>query len=324
MYCLVFNHHSLPFDDPTSAAAAMPGFVTLCFKAQNLGLRTIVMEESLDPAWYRIYLAQGYTMQDWFQTTKKDSRQRELARAFLSIATRQPLFADRESWKENLKIEVREETTGTAFNTLQAALWYDAPLASFPSRLPWASSPIPIIRSELIGSSIVESSGIVQNLYSMSTLESMRTRLLAERNAAIEYSESLWVERKSLFPNLVFCGKSEEQIRSGITRPSLFENLKDVLTVMDVFAGDWKAGKYSDYSHEALRSAGLHYMVSGESTSVANDQKKKKARCFYLPDGRNTYFENHVKLPLGMRLHFYPDQHQKVFYIAYIGEHLPL
>jgi len=321
---LVFNHHSLPYDDPTSAAAAMPEFVTVCFKAQSLGLRTIVMEGSLDPAWYRIDLAPGYAMRDWFQSAKRDPRQRELTRAFLSIATSQPLFADSESRADILAMEVREETTGAVFDTLQAALWYGAPVASFPSRPPWGSSPIRIILSKLTESDIAESPGIVDNLYSLRILEQIRARLLAERNAAVASGESLWADRERLFPNLIFCGKSEEQIRGGITRPSLFENLKDALTVMDVFAGNWKAGKYPDYSHEALRSSGLHYRVSGESASVAEDPAKRKARCFYLPDGRSIYCENHVKLPLGIRLHFYPDKVKKIVYIVYIGEHLQL
>jgi hypothetical protein len=321
---LVFNHHSLPYNDPEEAVAAMPEFVTLCFKAQGLGLRTIVMEESLDPQWYLVDLAPGYAMRDWFQSAKGDPRQRDVIRAFLSIATSQPLFVDGESREEILGTEVREQTSGAAFDTLQAALWYNAPVASFPSRAPWTSSPIAVIKSSLTESGIIETFGAVDNLYSLGILESIRARLLAERNAAIESGESLWADRERLFPNLVFCGKSEEQIRGGITRTSLFESLKDELTAMDAFAGNWKAGKHADYSHDALRSTGLHYRVSGESTPTADNPAKRQARCFYLPDGRSAYCENHVKLPLGIRLHFYPDPKKKILYIVYIGEHLPL
>lgn len=324
MSFLVFNHHSLPYDDSGKAAAAMPKFVTLCFRAQGLGLRTIVMEESLDPHWYLVELAPGYAIKDWFQSAKGDPRKRDVIRAFLSIATSQPLFADSESREEILAAEVRERTTGAAFDTLQAALWYDAPVASFPSRAPWDSSPIAVIKSSLMESGIGETPGTVENLCSLEILESIRARLLDERNAAIESGESLWADRERLFPNLVFCGKSEEQIRGGITRVSLFESLKDALTVIDAFAGNWKVGTYSNYSHEALRSAGLHYRVSGESATVAGDPAKRKDRCFYLPDGRSAYCENHIKLPLGIRLHFYPDPTKKVFYIVHIGEHLPL
>lgn len=324
MSVLIFNHHSLPYDDPGAASDAMPEFVTLCFRAQGLGLRTIVMEERLDRHWYLVGLAPGYAMRDWFHSAKGDPRQRDVIRAFLSIATSQPLFADSDSREEILATEVRERTTGAAFDTLQAALWYDAPVTSFPSRAPWNCSPIAVIKSSLMESGISETPGTVENLYSLGILEGIRTRLLAERNAAIESGESLWADRERLFPNLVFCGRSEEQIRGGITQVSLFESLKDALTVMDAFAGNWKAGTYSDYSHEALRSAGLHYRVSGESATVADNPAKRQARCFYLPDGRGAYCENHVKLPLGIRLHFYPDPTKKAFYIVYIGEHLPL
>jgi hypothetical protein len=53
--------------------------------------------------------------------------------------------------------------------------------------------------------------------------------------------------------------------------------------------------------------------VSGESTSVNNDPKKRKERMFWLYEGQEVYCESHIKLPDGFRLRFYPDTSKKVF-----------
>jgi hypothetical protein len=34
---LFFNHHSLPFDSQEKAEEALPDFLTLCLRAQNVG-----------------------------------------------------------------------------------------------------------------------------------------------------------------------------------------------------------------------------------------------------------------------------------------------
>jgi hypothetical protein len=63
--------------------------------------------------------------------------------------------------------------------------------------------------------------------------------------------------------------------------------------------------------------------VSGESKNVKNNPKLKKERIFFLPNGTKQFFEKHIKLSGGFRLHFYPDETQKKIYIGYVGPHLP-
>jgi len=44
-FWLVFNHHSLPFENQYEAVQAVPEFIQICLKARNKGLRTILMDE---------------------------------------------------------------------------------------------------------------------------------------------------------------------------------------------------------------------------------------------------------------------------------------
>ncbi len=80
-----------------------------------------------------------------------------------------------------------------------------------------------------------------------------------------------------------------------------------------------ETGEVQGYSHQQLKNQGLLYEVSGESTSVRNNQKKKKQRMFYLPDGRKEFFESHAKLANGFRLHFFPEPQKGVIYIGYMS-----
>jgi len=42
--CLVFNHHSLPFAAPSDADNAIPDFLKVCIKSQNMGFATIIVD----------------------------------------------------------------------------------------------------------------------------------------------------------------------------------------------------------------------------------------------------------------------------------------
>lgn len=99
---------------------------------------------------------------------------------------------------------------------------------------------------------------------------------------------------------------------------------RDSLNIFELFCSKWKNGEYAEYRHEYLRELGLAAEISGESASVNIDSRKRKERMFWLDDGREVYCENHVKLPDGYRLHFYPDTLEKRIYVSYLGPHMTL
>ena len=64
---MVFNHHCFPFDSQEKAEDALPDFLKLCLRAQNIGLDTILMDDSVDKTWFRLELSSGYFWQDWYK-----------------------------------------------------------------------------------------------------------------------------------------------------------------------------------------------------------------------------------------------------------------
>ena len=84
---LVFNHHSLPFKSKEDADSAIPEFIKICLKANNLGLTTILFNEDIDHKWFRLLLAPNYYWQDWHKINDND-KNKDLIRAFYRIQNR--------------------------------------------------------------------------------------------------------------------------------------------------------------------------------------------------------------------------------------------
>lgn len=322
---LVFNHHALPFDSPDAADAAMPGFLSLGLRAQRAGFGVILVDEHLDAKWFRIELAIGYFWQDWHDRHSKKDEKKEMIRAFRSIATHQPFFSP-EDMEEGCNLrEVCVSGTKQSLDALLAAIWHDAPLLGFPTRLPWNRSPVAVTVQRLDeDEEIRETTAEIVNLCSLVVWAENERDFLRERIAAIQSGRALIEQWESLFPALGHCGKAPTQLAKWSQDLSLLDEVKAALTVLNNFSEQWREGKISIYTHDALRDMGLNHEVSGESESVCKDSKLRKKREFRLPSGIKEYFENHVKLRQRFRLHFFPDAESRMIFVGYIGPHLPL
>ena len=93
---------------------------------------------------------------------------------------------------------------------------------------------------------------------------------------------------------------------------------------MNTYSKEMSINAVKGYSHQQLQKFGLSHDVSGESLTVHNNPKLRKKREFHLPDGNLVFFENHIKLSNGFRIHFYPEPQKGIIYIGYIGPHLKL
>jgi len=322
--CLVFNHHSLPFSTRQSAEKAVPNFLKICIEAHNAGLSTILVDETQDANWFRIELAKNYYWNNWYDVAKRDPLMRDSMRAFLSINTRTPLFKKEDVGGDLELFDVREKISKTAYVALRAAAWYSAPLISFSTRIPWNENPVKILVERFEDDVLSRESNQLLNIYSFEVWDAIRPNFVAQRNKRITRGRDLWHERSNLYPFLEFCGKAPAQIQDWAHQPSIFKQMKESLNALNSFSKKWLGELVPDYSHNRIKGEGLNHRVSGESSSVNNDPRKREKRMFYLPDGRKEYFENHVKLAQGFRLHFYPDSNSKKIYVAYIGPHLLL
>ncbi len=323
---MVFNHHSLPFDSQEKADEALPDFLKLCLKAQNIGLDTLLVDDSIDKAWFRLELSRQYFWQDWHNKIQSgdDNVAIEQIRAFRSIATHQPFFSTKDITDNADLFEVSLDGD-SFFSALRAAAWHETPLASFPTRSPWLDSPLRVTVAELDqASDIREHSLDLMNFFSLEILEQCSNAILEKRNALIRSGRNLFDKKEQLFPGLIFCGKAPQQLRHWSAEFSILEQAREALTVLNRFCGVWGEAAYPEYRHNVLRTLGLSNEVSGESRTVLNSRKLKAEREFWLPTGKKEVFQNHVKLNKGFRLHFFPDHHSKKIFVGYIGPHLRL
>jgi hypothetical protein len=175
---LVFNHHSLPFEDPYKAIEAMPAFIQICLQARNRGFSTILMEEKQGETWFHLPLAEGYFWRDWYEQHK--STEKDQIQAFLQIATDSyPFATDAPAF-----LQATIEWNGKAeHSALRAAAYYQSPLVSFPTKHPWNSSPFPV-SLHLKGKKTEVS---LQNLYQLEGTEKILDALQKENCTLILY-----------------------------------------------------------------------------------------------------------------------------------------
>lgn len=319
---LVFNHHSLPFCSIEDAERGVIDFLKICLKAQNLGKSIILVDEDIDRTWFRVELAENYFWQDWYN---KKGQDREDLRAFRSISTRQPLF-DQKDQMEGLDLfEVLMPNFDKELIALKAAVWNESPLISFYTRSPWKESPFKVIKKELNEYGAIISQGFeLWNLCTIKILQEYAQLIRIQQSGAITSGKTLFKNLGSLFPELIFCGKANEQLMSWSCSGSLLDQVKESLTALNEFTSLWKQGYFHEYSHDNLRSSGLNHLVSNESESIRTNPKLRSHREFWIPTGRKIFFESHIKISQGYRVYFYPDYHTRSTYVGYIGVHPPL
>ncbi len=320
---LVFNHHSLPFTNKNEADSTIPEFLKICIKCKNIGLNTILVDDSVDVNWFRLELSDGYYWQDWY-TQHNDNANRDLARVFRSIKTNQPLFTedDISNHVDLYEVEFQGETD---FSALRAASWNESPLASFPSNGIWENSPLSVIVRTLNEKDEIEEKPCeIMNFHSLEVFETLEPILLYDRNKSIRQGSDMYNRWDKLFPYLENCGKVREQLVHWSASNTIFTQVIESLTVLNSYSEKWFEGAIEIFSYDSLRELGLNHKVSGESDSVKNTPSLRKEREFWLLSGVKNFFESHIKISNGYRIHFYPDPTTKSIFIGYIGAHLKL
>ena len=321
----VFNHHSLPFESSQAANHAIPNFLKICIDARvSVGLETILVDKSIDNNWFQVELSNGYCWHEWFEQNKRNDQFKDEIRVFRRITTNS-LFKAEDIGGDLELFDVRETGTGNNYSALRASAWYESPLCSFPTCSLWETNPLEICIETLTDTGeLVENEMQLLNIFSVAIWDSVKNELVEKRNERIATGRILWAQREELFPFLNFCGKTSPQLQHWSHGENIFQQVKKALTVLNTYAKRIRAKTVNGYSHQQLRELGLNHGVSGESATVSQNRKLRKEREFYLPDGRLVFFENHIKLSNGFRIHFYPEPQNGIINIGHIGHHLKL
>ncbi|WP_373883446.1 hypothetical protein ACEQ85_04905 [Acinetobacter pittii] len=321
---IVFNHHSLPYSSKEDADDGLLAFFKVIKTCRLAGLKILLVDDDQDKSLMGLELSKGYFISSWYAWANKNPDLIEWCRFLRSIETKQPLFdtVDLNTFEETVEIGLSGESTGK--RVLLAAYMCNTFLTSFTALTVWAHPYIDVWIFEL-DAQPEQKENKLMNLYNDTSLKIHAEKLKQQRNQLINSAKELWEQRTDLFPHLVLLSNQVgTALQSWSARQDIFIKARDALNILEEFCTKWKNGEYSEYRHEYLRELQLQAEVSGESTSVATNPKKKKERMFWLDDGREVYCENHIKLPDYYRLHFYPDALRKCIYVAYLGPHLTL
>ncbi len=324
---ILLNHHSLPFESEADADNGLLVFFNLLKHCRKAGLKILLVDEDQDKSLMSLELAEGYFVRTWFASASKNSELIDWCRFLRSVETKQPLFETVGLQNVDDVVEVGLLGESTGMGVLLAAFYFGTFLTSFSALDRWLKPHISVWILDLTEKSDdpTEKEDLLLNLFDDDSLAIHGDELKRRRNNLINSARDIWVQRSELFPNLsLLSNQIGTSLKSWSARQDVLLKARDSLNVLELFCAKWKSGEYVDYRHEYLRNLGLAAEITGESASISNDPKKKKERMFWLDDGREVYCENHVKLPGGYRLHFYPDTSVKRIYVAYLGPHLTL
>jgi len=321
---LVFNHHSLPFDNRTTAESAIPGFLKTCIEAQNAGMKNILVDETVDRSWFRIQLASEYFWKDWHDQHNNESN-RDLIRAFRSIATQSPFFSNDDINAGSDLFEVTLDNN-SSYRAVRAAAWHESPITGFETRPPWNSTPLKVNITQMNPETTeIECKSMeVTNFYNYSIFAEYLPEILKKLNASLSSGREIVSQFEELYPGVFLCGKAEQQLNNWSASSNVLDQVKQSLLGLSQYTFQWEKGKFSNYSANTLRESGLSFQVSGESQTVRTNPSLRREREFWLPTGREKFFEQHIKMSFGYRLHFFPDQANREIYVGYIGPHLKL
>jgi len=321
---IVLNHHSLPFSCSHDADAGMLAFLNILKVCRESGLKILLVDEGQDQSLRRIELARGYFLQDWLNKSNTDPELKDWCRFVKMIETRQPLFETADLTHIDGKLEVGLPGYAAGNPVLLAAFYFNTFLASFTAIADWTRFHINVWVFNL-GDDPELTVSTLPNLCDSASLDEHGDVLNQRRNALLSTAKEIWQRRTEFFPHLTLLDNQiGTSLKNWSARNDILTKARDALNVLESFCNQWIAGRYAEYRHEYLIELGLAAEVSGESNSVYDTPKKKKEREFWLENGQKIYCENHVKLPDGYRLHFYPEPAEKRIYIAYLGPHLTL
>lgn len=321
---IVLNHHSLPFTCQEDADNGLLAFFNVLKVCRTAGLKILLVDEVQDKSLRRIELANGYFVQNWLDSADTNPELTDWCRFLKSIETKQPLFEtiDFENIDATFEVGLPGESSGKP--VLLAAFYFKTFLASFTALSTWSNARIDVWVFEFDATPEHRNETFF-NLCDETCLVDHAGELQQRRNALLSNAKEIWLQRAELFPHLkLLANQIGSALQNWSARHDVLFKARDALNVLENFSSQWSAGKYAEYRHEYLRDLGLAAEVSGESQSVNDNSKKKKERLFWLEKGTEVYCENHVKLPDGYRMHFYPDPVEKCIHVAYLGPHLTL
>ena len=256
----------------------------------------------------------GYSLFDAYLELRSRGYREEF-RLFMRLNDKQPLLIEVGPDIEDRFLACEEQTLpvpdGEPLVLCAIADWI---AIGFPSAPIWNRDRITVRFNELLPDEIIveaseEIDQLTRSAHAGPICDRHRERLLV----GSDDPATLWENRQTVFPNLVFGPGVEDNLKK---QAHLFSTIVGKLKDLDQSAREWRdvGGPAPPWKTK----------VTPENTSVMDNPVLREARRFRSYRGTREMFEWHARFGDGGRIHLRFDAASKEVEVGYIGPHLPL
>lgn len=317
MEYLILNESSLPFININDLNKYLPVFFKVLSKAFETGMSTIRLD-TLGSGWFEIPVTDEMVLREWLKYQGKD-----IQRFVKSLIdkTRTPFVPEDEqliSERWILSDFYLEGEQDCKVPALGACFYLKQLSVSVNSNAKWNKEVLKIRGHELTVDGDVPLSGEVSNCTAIGHWEYHSKLIENSRKQRLRQGNELWENREKVFPNIVFCGKTEAVLTNFSYSDILYRQMYDVITKLNAYCVEREYFSLPDIRE----FTGLD-MVD-ESDTTKNMPKLKRRRSFMV-NGKSEFFGLHVRnFSNKFRLHFFPVKEERKIYVGYFGPHLDL
>jgi hypothetical protein len=192
-----------------------------------------------------------------------------------------------------------------------AAYLFDSLAVSFDNSSEWDTHLIVLDVTEYSeDDQVIHSIEEVKHSSKPVHLDCLSNWLKDKKKVSIPNGKLLWLKRNVHFPHLVFCQNVEDQVSYFSGSEPEFHMIVKQLSIMESYCSTWEGGIFT----------GDDFPSKVTSESESRRGRFKKELNIICPDGEVREFPWHLRYTPGAgRIHFAPDNSQRIFFIGYIG-----
>ncbi|TKG91477.1 hypothetical protein EYV94_20835 [Puteibacter caeruleilacunae] len=317
MEYFIFNDSSIPFKSEEDANVNFPIFLRLIENGLEKGLKAVRVCDEDSSRWFNTQLTEGKYIFDW--VNEQDNDRRILIKSLFQ-RTDYPYIPESEFYLNNrhqLSEFYLKDDSDCMVPSLGATYLLDQISVSYLSDERWDKHEIEIVGKELTDAGDRVYEVAVGNCANLEHWKVWKKQIETDRLESLREGNELWQNREQEFPNLVFVGRTDKQLKDLSISKGMFTQLVDVLKGLN---GYCESG--GNYSVDDLKGA-LGFSLSDESESVKQDPRLRRHRLFDV-NGKKCFFGLHAKgFNSAFRLYFLPVSSENKIYIGYFGPHLP-
>lgn len=255
-------------------------------------------------------LAIGYTLYNWVFDRTADEIARNLFLTEISNHQFIDKIIDQKSTDERRLFEFKYN--GIEVRGLGAACLFDSLAISLDNDNEWDKISIAINIASLSfeTDNVVNETKEVKHGSKPEHIEYLNSWILNKKKMSITDGTVLWETKSELFPRLIFCQATKNQLTCLKESNPGFVQIKHILFALDNYCANWGNGPFTprSFSHEPVPE------------SDTRETQLRTQLTIVCPDGKGRFFSWHFKFTPGPgRIHFVFDELNKICYIGHIG-----